>query len=178
MGKKRVFVSFQYEEDKHYKLLLQAWNANPNFDFGFSDQSVTTPINSERAPTIKTGITKKMNEATYCLVIVGEHTHESEWVNWEIDNAHKLGLKIVAVKIDKSYESPASLYGKNVTWAMSYSQDSIIRALNEASQKNVVKATQTNDLKKETARCKRCNRPLTNPESVRLGLGPSCRKKI
>jgi len=39
MAKKKVFVSFDYENDKHYKFLLQAWDANPKFDFLFSDLS-------------------------------------------------------------------------------------------------------------------------------------------
>jgi hypothetical protein len=37
MAKKRVFVSFDYENDKHYKFLLEAWDANKNFDFLFAD---------------------------------------------------------------------------------------------------------------------------------------------
>ncbi|CEO35445.1 Uncharacterised protein [[Clostridium] sordellii] len=37
MANKKIFVSFEYENDKHYKFLLQAWDKNPNFDFEFSD---------------------------------------------------------------------------------------------------------------------------------------------
>ncbi len=33
--KKKVFVSFDYDNDKQYKFLLQAWDANPNFNFVF-----------------------------------------------------------------------------------------------------------------------------------------------
>lgn len=135
MAKKNVFVSFDYEHDKHYKSLLNAWDQNPNFDFGISDRSVTKPINSEDEARIKAGITAKMNKATYCLVIVGSETHKSDWVNWEIENAHKLGLKIVGVKQDVSYTSPSSLLGKGASWANSFKQDSIINALEAASQK-------------------------------------------
>jgi cytochrome oxidase Cu insertion factor (SCO1/SenC/PrrC family) len=39
MAKKKVFVSFDYDNDKRYKALLKAWDANPNFDFYFSDLS-------------------------------------------------------------------------------------------------------------------------------------------
>lgn len=27
-------------------------------------------------------------------------------------------------------------------------------------------------------RCRRCNRPLTDPESIRLGIGPICLEKM
>jgi len=135
MAKKNVFVSFDYEHDRHYKSLLNAWDQNPIFDFGFSDRSVTKPINSEDEVRIKAGITAKMNKATYCLVIIGKETHTSDWVNWEIENAHKLGLKIVAVKQDALYTSPDSILGKNASWAKSFKQESIINALESASQK-------------------------------------------
>ena len=71
MAKKKVFVSFDYEKDKHYKFLLSAWSANPNFDFSFSDYS-SGEINSNNIPVIKAGLTRKINEATHVLVIVGE----------------------------------------------------------------------------------------------------------
>lgn len=40
MASKKVFVSFDWDNDRHYKYLLEAWHANPEFDFVFSD---TTP---------------------------------------------------------------------------------------------------------------------------------------
>lgn len=33
MAKKKVFVSFDYDDDKNYRNLLKAWDANPDFDF-------------------------------------------------------------------------------------------------------------------------------------------------
>ena len=39
MAKKKVYVCFDYDRDKHYKYLMGAWDANPNFDFTFNDQS-------------------------------------------------------------------------------------------------------------------------------------------
>lgn len=39
MSKKKVFVSFDYENDRMYYYLMKAWDANPEFDFVFSDYS-------------------------------------------------------------------------------------------------------------------------------------------
>ena len=58
MAKKKVFVSFDYENDKHYKFLLEAWDANPDFDFYFSDLS-SNEIQSWSIPTIKAALTRK-----------------------------------------------------------------------------------------------------------------------
>lgn len=129
MAKKKIFVSFDYDRDKHYKRLLEAWDANNNFDFKFSDQSITEPINSSNASVIKAGITKKLSSSTHLLVLVGQFTYTSEWVCWEIDKAKELGLKIIGVKINNSYISPSPLLNCGAKWARSFNQESILSAL-------------------------------------------------
>lgn len=141
MAKKKVFVSFDYENDKHYKFLLEAWDANPEFDFRFSDLS-SQEINSWSVSRIKGALTTRINQATYTLVIVGEEAnkrHEDweeigyeNWLNFEIAKSKDNGNKLVAVKISKDYESPEELLGAGATWAMSFKQDSIIKALEDA----------------------------------------------
>jgi hypothetical protein len=144
MAKKKVFVSFDYENDKHYKFLLQAWDANPNFDFLFSDLS-SQEINSWDISVIKQQLSKKINEATYTLVIVGEEANKkhkdsakigyTNWINYEVAKSKDHKNKLVGVKIDKSYASPDELLGAGASWAMSFTQDAIIKALDEASKK-------------------------------------------
>ena len=67
---KKVFVSFDYEKDKHYYFLLKAWDANSDFEFSFSDYT-SKEIQSDNIAVIRANLTKKINEATYTLVIVG-----------------------------------------------------------------------------------------------------------
>ena len=51
MVKKKVFISFDYEDDKHFKYPLNAQNANPKFDFSFNDRS-SQEIDSYNIPSI------------------------------------------------------------------------------------------------------------------------------
>ena len=37
MANKKVCVSFDYENDRRYYNLLEAWNDNPNIDFHIND---------------------------------------------------------------------------------------------------------------------------------------------
>jgi hypothetical protein len=102
MANHAVFISYDHSEDVHYKRLLEAWDANSNFDFQFENHSVRQPINSIYAPAIKTAITKKMQNASHLLVIVGAKSYTSSWIEWEINKAKELGLKIAAVKINST----------------------------------------------------------------------------
>ncbi len=141
MAKKKVFVSFDYDNDKNYKRLLEAWDANAEFDFKFSDLS-STEINSWSIPVVKGALTKKVNSATYTVVIVGKEANKKHadskeigyknWLNFEIAKSKQNGNKLVAIKLDRNNVSPEELLNSGAKWAMSFNQKAIIKALNDA----------------------------------------------
>ena len=143
MAKKKVFVSFDYDNDKHYKSLLKAWDANPEFDFFFSDLS-SDEIKSKSVSVVKQALSAKINQATYTLVIVGKEANKrhsdyqeigyKNWLNYEIAKSKEHKNKLVAVKIDRSYDSPDELSSSGASWAMSFSRDTIIKALADAAK--------------------------------------------
>jgi len=130
MAKRTIFISYDY--DKKYKNMLAAWDASKEFDFGFSDQSADVSIDSNDAAAIKRAISTKSNAGTYFLCLVGKQTHKSEWVDWEISNAVELEKKIVAVKLDASNTTPSGLQNVGAKWAMSFTFDSIKKAVDSA----------------------------------------------
>jgi hypothetical protein len=141
MAKKKVFISFDYENDRRYKYLLQAWDANDKFDFCFNDTS-SHEINSYNVDRIKAGLTRKINEATHTLVLIGEEANKlhqdhkligyRNWINFEIANSKKNRNKLVAVKLDREHASPDELLNSGASWAMSFSDEAITTALENA----------------------------------------------
>jgi hypothetical protein len=138
MAKKKVFVSFDYENDKRYKYLLQAWDKNSDFDFTFDDRS-SGEINSWSIPVVKAALTKKINSATYTFVIIGEEANKQHkdykdigfknWINFEVNRSKLNKNKLLAIKLDKTYESPDELMGAGASWAYSFTEDAIMTAL-------------------------------------------------
>jgi len=139
--KKRIFISFDYTNDKNYRYLLTVLAKNPRSDIEFDD---VTPeeIQSYDIGRIKAVLTKKIKEATHTLVIIGKHANsyhsdreeigDRNWQWWEINKSDEEGKGFIAVKIDSSNESPEPLYGKNATWANSFTVDSIVNAIDKA----------------------------------------------
>ncbi|XDD45258.1 TIR domain-containing protein [Leptospira sp. WS39.C2] len=140
MAKKKIIVSFDFENDKAYKLVLNMWNANPNFEFEFAD---LTPdeIKSNDISRIKAALTAKINKSSYTLVIVGQNANSvhkdskligyKNWINFEIAKSKEKGNKIVAVKLNKANQSPDELLNSGASWAMSFTQESILKALED-----------------------------------------------
>lgn len=141
MAKKTIFISFDYENDKHYKFLLTALSANPRFDISFNDKS-SSEIKTSEIPVVKAGLTRKINEAKYTLCIIGKYANtrhkdyleigKKNWINFEIAQSKKNGNKLIAIKIDNSYESPDEILNSGASWARSFTEDAITKALDEA----------------------------------------------
>jgi len=141
MAKKSVFISFDYENDKQYKFLLTALSANSNFEISFNDKSASE-INSSNISVVKAGLTRKINEAKYTLCIIGKYANSrhkdyleigyKNWINFEIAQSKKNGNKLIAIKIDNSYESPDEILNSGASWARSFTIDAITKALDEA----------------------------------------------
>jgi hypothetical protein len=140
-ARRKVFVSFDYENDKHYKFLLEAWNANRSFDFQFNDAS-SGEIRTSDVARVKGALTTKIRDADVVLAIVGREANKAHrdrfeigyrnWMNFEIAQGKLANKRMIAVMIDRSYELPEQLAGANPSWAMSFSEDAITMALKQA----------------------------------------------
>ena len=136
---KKVFISFDYDHDRHYRYLLKALSENAGSAINFED---LTPeeIQSSNVGRIKAALSRRIGDCTHILVIVGKHANSyhpdraeigsRNWQWWEIEKADQVGLKFIAVKIESSNSSPDPLYGKGAKWAHKFSVDSILSAIN------------------------------------------------
>lgn len=136
--KKKIFVSFDFENDRQYKYLLQAWSSNDDFDFIMDDKS-SGEINSNNIGTVKAALARKINEANYTVVVVGAEANKKHkdseaigyrnWQNFEIAKSKENGNKLVGIKIKSEYDSPEELLDSGASWALSFNEESILKAL-------------------------------------------------
>lgn len=96
--KKRIFISFVYDDDNKYFNLLHAWSKNEDFDLEFYSESVRDAFDSEDADYIKRQIREKIKRASITLCLCSENTRKSRWINWEIRESIEHGNNLVAVK--------------------------------------------------------------------------------
>ncbi|MDQ6888932.1 MAG: TIR domain-containing protein [Bacteroidota bacterium] len=133
----KVFMSYDHSEDRHYKELLRAWDANTVFDFEFDHRSPNEAINRTEAVVIKQSLTRMMKQAEYLLVIIGKKSHESKWIQWEIDRAKQqdIKLQLAAIKIENSFVTPNGLIGVGTSFTKAFTKDGIVTALKNANNK-------------------------------------------
>ncbi len=138
---KRIFISFDYDHDKQYRYLLSALKENPRNDLEFDD---LTPgeIGTSDIGRVKAVLARHIRDATHTLVVVGAYANtahadqkeigERNWQWWEVKRSIEEGNGLIGVKIKKEYESPTPLLNADATWAMSFTVDAIISAVDRA----------------------------------------------
>jgi len=129
---KTIFISFDYDNDLHYKNLLLAWDKNKEFDFNFYDGSLRDAIDSTNAAYIKSKIKPKIEAASHLLCLVGKQAAKSPWIDWEIKTAIAAKKKLIAVKIEKDFTSPPALLNSGAPWALSFNFEAIKKAVDSA----------------------------------------------
>lgn len=92
----KTFISYDHNDQKQvgaFKLLKH----NPNHPLEFQDHSLKDPIlgasgkplkyppADARSKPVRDAIKKKFEQASKLVVLIGDDTHASDWVDWEID---------------------------------------------------------------------------------------------
>lgn len=136
--KPKIFVSFDFENDRQYKYTLNMWNANSSFEFTCNDRS-PSEIQSWNIPTIKAVLARKINEATHVIVIVGKEANKlhkdwisighRNWQNFEVAKAKELNKRLIAVQLNSQYVYPEELKGVQATRVFSFNHDDIVKAI-------------------------------------------------
>ena len=136
MAKNTVFVSFDWDNDMRYKLMLQTWDADQGFDFSCADNS------SGGIGALRCGLLRKIKAATHTLVLVGQEANKAHtdsekigyknWLNFQVAQSKANGKKLVAVQLPTTNSILDELSKSRVIWATNFSREAIIRALHNA----------------------------------------------
>lgn len=130
MERKKVYLSYKYDDNRHYKNLILAWDISDNFEF-IPGNAELFEQNAGNVSQVNKLVEERIRKASVFLVIIGQNTHESDFVRWEIRKAIELNIPIVAVKTQKENKAPEELYEIGVVWVMSFNFKLITTAINK-----------------------------------------------
>ena len=131
---RNIFISHKHEDDDGLKDLKRLVGRH---GMKWRDYSITAdnPNNAHNENYIKSQILAPRIRQAGCLVVyVSEKTKHSDWVEWEIEYAHKQGKRIVGVweRGARDCDLPEALerYGNAI---VGWNGESIIDAINGKS---------------------------------------------
>lgn len=134
-----TFISYDHDDQLQvagFKLLRN----NPNHPLDFQDHSlkdavrdrsgkpIKYPPSDARSKSVRDEIIRKFDRASKLVVLIGDDTHNSEWVNWEITTFYDMKEKVSAentwkrirgmtLKGSEQATAPSALYnGRSTKW--------------------------------------------------------------
>ena len=138
MTTRRVFISYEGSDRKKAKgFRLLRWNKN--VDVEFHDRHLLDPVDSKNDDYIRRCINDQLNGTSVTVVIVGENTKDSDWVDYEIDRSIDKGNGILAVKLpnvddDKVPDKIEDNGGEVIEWNPHEFGDAIERTAGQRSK--------------------------------------------
>lgn len=126
---KNVFVSHYHEDEdsiKKFKDMLSD-------DYCIKNYSVTSDKynNATSEDYIKNMLRPLINQASTFICLIGPNTHDSKWVNWEIEQALKQGKRIIGVYLWGAKDSDIPPALEDAADAMvGWNHDTILDAIN------------------------------------------------
>lgn len=98
----KTFVSFDGDTDMHYYRLMQAWKQNDGIDFNFYNaHDLNTARDTSQEASIKAQLAERMRNTKVFVLLIGESTrYLYKFVRWEIEQAIKRDLPIIAVNLN------------------------------------------------------------------------------
>ena len=101
---KNVFISHYGKDDEHIGNLKQLL-ADKGYILKNSSIDSTKPNEASNPEYVKQLLRSRIEWAGTTIVLIGPHTHEREWVDWEVECSNKQGNRIVGVFINGAADS-------------------------------------------------------------------------
>lgn len=130
---RRIFIAHQHGDRQQVKgFILLRWNINVNFSF--FDRSLVDPLDSENETYIRRRIREEMHGSSVTVVLIGEKTNQSKWVNWEIEQSANRGNGLLGIKLKgKSGSKTPSLLRTNGAEVLTWQPDEFEGAIERAA---------------------------------------------
>lgn len=124
-----VFVSHYHNDEEHIGKMKELLGDK----YSIRNYSVTSDKynNAQNKDYIKQLLRPLIKEAGTFICLIGPNTHDSEWVNWEIEQALKMGKRIIGVYTWGAKDSDIPPALEDAADAMvGWNYDTIVDALN------------------------------------------------
>ena len=150
-----IFVSFDHDDQQQvsgFKLLKK----NPNHPLEFQDHSlkdavrdrsgnpIKYPPSDPRSKPVRDAIAAKLDRASKLVVLIGDDTHNSAWVSWEINTFYEMKEKVskentwkrirgMTLKGSEQATVPSGLYNGRSTQWLAWDPEALDRWLDQDS---------------------------------------------
>lgn len=99
---RRVFFSFKYKSDVSRAMVVRnSWVTQGKESAGFIDSANFEQLKRQGNSAIKNWIDNQLTGTSVTIILVGDKTCNSHWVQYEIDKSKEIGNGLLGIDISK-----------------------------------------------------------------------------
>jgi hypothetical protein len=122
----KVFISHAWDYNDDYYRLVKFLNGAPNFTWTNMSVPEHDPIASSEKLTA--ALNDQMRPANVFLILCGMYVPHSDWINYEINFARRIGRPIIGIRPWGSERIPEAVQNA-ATEIVGWNSDSIVSAI-------------------------------------------------
>jgi len=107
----KIFISFR-ESDRQYREGFEGLLQNPNSSLKAIPISSREDVRHQGEAAVKIYIKKMLDESDIIICLIGNDSHNSKWIDYEINVATSKNIPIIMVRIPNTYGSGPLLFKK------------------------------------------------------------------
>lgn len=121
--KRRVFFSFKYEDAWKTYQIRNSDNIASKYERGFVDKADREKIKRQTKSSIEKWISEQIHGTSVTCVLIGENTHKSKWVKYEIEQSIARGNGLLLIHMHEMKSSKQKRYKKGIIPSLAQGYD-------------------------------------------------------
>jgi hypothetical protein len=127
---RNLFISHAWSYDSHYNKVVEWLNEEPNFSWKNYSVPSHDACSQKTTSGLKQCLTNQINPSQCVIILAGMWVAHSEWIQYEIDEALRLGKTIIGVRPWGQEKTPTAV--QNAADVMvNWQSASIIQAIRD-----------------------------------------------
>lgn len=122
-----LFISHAWSRSEHYEK-VESWLEDSSLDYKNYSVPKKNPLHSGNNKKLREDLTNQIKYANCVIVLLGMYAYYSDWINYEIDEAERLGKHIIGLRPWGQQRVPASIYAR-LDQEVGWNQESLISAI-------------------------------------------------
>jgi len=124
-----IFISHAWQYSEHYWTMVKWFNEEPNFVWRNCSVPSHDGLPDKTSAGLSRGMTRQIMPAQVVIALGGMYAAHSDWINYEIAEAQRMGKTIIGVKPWGQERVPLSVQTASVCPVVSWNRASVIQAV-------------------------------------------------
>ena len=133
LKERRLFISHAWDYSAHYNTVKEWLDELPYFTWSNYSIPIEKALDVNSKRELKQRITNKIEQIHCLIVFAGMYSAHSEWIDYEIDEAVRLGKPIIGVRPQAQERVPVKIttYANVMVY---WNRNSLLEAIRQCTQ--------------------------------------------